>query len=215
MRTALIVGILGLFAVNVCSAEDVHQWGRFRGSLESAQDHKDPVRDVTLEVEFTGPGGKKSTRLGFWDGGRTWRVRFSPDQTGKWIWRSRCRQDSGLNGERGEFRCIAYTGDNLLYRHGPIRVSQNGRHLAHVNGTPFFWLVDTVWNGALLSSKPDWDRYLDNRVSKKFTGIQFVTTQWRTAYTDAEGMVAYTGFEKIKINPAFFQRMDDRIDTGC
>lgn len=213
-KTVLILVAVFLFAALApAQSQTVQEWGRFETAFESSRDHKDPLRDVTLEVEFTSPDGRKSTRSAFWDGGRTWRVRFSPDRTGKWTWHSRCRQDSALDKRQGRFRCAAYTGTNPLYKHGAIRVSENRRHLARADGTPFFWLVDTAWNGALRSSKKDWNRYLDNRVSKKFTGIQFVTTQWRTAYTDADGMVAYTGFEKIKINPSFFQRMDQRIDA--
>jgi len=213
MRTVRIAVIVGLFAAHACTGEEIHQWGRFETVLQSGQSHEDPARDVTLEVEFTSPDEKKTTRLGYWDGGRTWRVRFSPDQIGTWRWRSSCREDEHLAGKRGEFVCTAYTGDNPLYKYGAVRLSRKGRYLAHADGTPFFWLVDTAWNGALLSSERDWDIYLDNRVSKKFTGIQFVTTQWRTAYTDADGMVAYTGFEKIKINPAFFHRLDKRVDA--
>jgi hypothetical protein len=50
-------------------------------------------------------------------------------------------------------------------------------------------------------------------VAKKFTAIQFVTTQWRSAPGNLEGEVAFTGKERIQINPAFFKRMDERIDA--
>ena len=47
-----------------------------------------------------------------------------------------------------------------------LRVSKNGRYLAHADSTPFFWLGDTAWNGALLSSKSDWEIYLNDRAKK-------------------------------------------------
>jgi len=47
-------------------------------------------------------------------------------------------------------------------------VAKGGRHLEHADGTPFFWLADTAWNGALLSTAGDWKRYLDDRATKHF-----------------------------------------------
>ncbi|HWV55987.1 MAG TPA: DUF4038 domain-containing protein, partial [Longimicrobiales bacterium] len=92
-------------------------------------------------------------------------------------------------------------------------VASSGTHLEHADGTPFFWLVDTSWNGPLLSDSADWELYLRDRRDKLFTGIQFVTTHWRTAPTNAEGLVAYTGHDDIRIDPEFFRRLDARIDA--
>ena len=115
--------------------------------------------------------------------------------------------------KRGSFNCRKVKTENPLLLHGAIRVASSGTHLEHADGTPFFWLADTAWNGALKSTKEDWNTFLDDRVAKKFTAIQFVTTQWRSAPTNLENEVAFTGTEKIQINPAFFKRMDERVDA--
>ncbi|MGB9605688.1 MAG: DUF4038 domain-containing protein, partial [Bryobacteraceae bacterium] len=78
-------------------------------------------------------------------------------------------------------------------------------------GKPWFWLGDTAWNGALLSTDEEWDRYLRDRVAKGFTLVQLVLTQWRAGRSDERGQVGFTGTDRIQINPAFFQRMDGRI----
>jgi len=201
----------GTEGATAASPRSVQLWERWEGTF-TAGENAEP--ETELAAELTAPGGKKHIVPGFWDGGKIWRVRFMPSDEGKWQYRTMSKPAvAGLNGKTGSFQCRRGKATTRFLKHGPTRVSANGHYLEHADGTPFFWLVDTAWNGALLSSKEDWDRYLDNRVSKKFTGIQFVTTQWRTAYTDAEGMVAYTGFDKIKINPAFYQRMDERIDA--
>src|SRR2546423_5138661 len=95
-------------------------------------------------------------------------------------------------------------------RHGPVRVSPEGHYLAHADGTPFFYLADTAWNGALLSSEADWGEYLADRAAKGFTAIQFiVTAPWTAALADAEGRVAFDGRgEPVK---AFFERMEARV----
>src|SRR5439155_18327833 len=77
-----------------------------------------------------------------------------------------------------------------------------------------FWLGDTCWNGALLASKSDWEAYLKDRADKRFSVIQLVlTAPWRTAPADELSEVAFTGKEKVEINPKFFQRMDERINA--
>jgi hypothetical protein len=137
-----------------------------------------------------------------------------PDELGQWRFKTSSKPARvGLDGQRGQFQCEAASGKTRFERHGAISVSANGHHFQHADGTPFLWLVDTAWNGALKSSREDWNRYLDNRATKGFTGVQFVVTQWRTAYTNAEGQVAYTGYERIKIHPEFFRRIDERVEA--
>jgi hypothetical protein len=117
------------------------------------------------------------------------------------------------DGMRGEFRCTDNTGETRFDRHGPVRVSEDHRYLAHADGTPFFWLGDTAWNGPLLASPADWDAYLADRAAKRFSVIQFVmAAPWRTADTDAEGQVAYSGRDPVSIHPEFFQRMDHFVE---
>jgi hypothetical protein len=212
---ALVVGVLLLWCLQAAARSDIPQWTRFAAQFTSAAEYDNPVQDVQVEVEFTSASGKSQTVLAFWDGGKVWKVRFSPADTGKWTYRTRCSReaDTGLNNQAGEFICVPYTGTNLLYRHGALRVSDNRRYLVHADGTPFFWLSDTAWNGALKSDAQSWARYLTDRASKGFTGVQFVTTQWLAAAGNADLRLAYLGRERIWIDPVFYQWMDERIDA--
>jgi hypothetical protein len=98
-------------------------------------------------------------------------------------------------------------------RHGPVRVSAERTHLTHADGTPFFFLADTAWNGALLSTDRDWETYLDDRAAKGFTAIQFIThAPWTAALTNLEGLTAFTDQSPRSINPAFFDRIERRIE---
>ncbi|MHC5035621.1 MAG: apiosidase-like domain-containing protein, partial [Planctomycetota bacterium] len=106
---------------------------------------------------------------------------------------------------------MPYEGTTPLYVHGPVGLSVDRRHFAHADGTPFFWLGDTAWNGALKSRGEDWDDYLAMRRSQGFTAVQFVCTQWRAAATDHRGEKAYEVDGRLRINPAFFQRLDARV----
>lgn len=199
----------------VTQQSEADQWTRFEAQFTSSVEYENPVQDVRVEAEFTAPSGKKRTVVAFWDGGKVWRVRFSPDKTGEWTYRTSCSDESngGLHARTGEFSCGPYTGDNPLYRHGEIRLSKNRRYLVHADGTPFFWLADTGWNAALLSDDEGWHTYLQDRVNKRFTVIQFVMTQWRTASGDVDGRPAFTGKDRIRVNPEFFRRMDRKYNA--
>lgn len=191
------------------------QWMVRETAFITEKTYDNPLRDARVEVSFESPSGGARTVLAFWDGGDVWKARFSPDEPGEWSYRSECSNpdDGGLHGRTGTFTCVPYTGSNPLYKHGALRLSENRRHMVHADGTPFFWMADTVWNGALLSDQAGWIRFLQDRIQKKFTAIQFVMTQWRAAEADAQGQLAFTGVDEVRVNPEFFQRMDHRVQA--
>lgn len=207
------IATLGFASAAVAEGETL-MWTRFEAEFASTADYENPVQDVELQVTFKSPSGKETTVLGFWDGGKAWRVRFSPDEKGEWKYATQAsnESDKGLHGQAGAFACLPYSGQNPLYQHGAIRLSKNRRYLVHTDGTAFFWLADTAWNGALKATDADWKTFLLDRAAKRFTGVQFVISQWRAGPTDREGQVAFTGKEKVAVNPAFFQRMDRYFD---
>src|SRR5690606_29812541 len=129
----------------------------------------------------------------FWDGGRIWRFRVDADEPGVWAYLLKTFDGSqrGWLGSHSEFRIQAYAGSNPLYRHGPLRVSQGGTHFIHRDGTPFFWLADTAWNGLLKADPADWNRYLACRREQGFTAVQCVMTHWRACPVDASGEPAF------------------------
>ncbi|MBI4626254.1 MAG: DUF5060 domain-containing protein [Verrucomicrobia bacterium] len=101
-------------------------WVSWEQSLTSDRDYANPYRDVTLRVTFAGPDGRSFTGYGFWDGGRTFKVRAAFPTPGVWTWRMTCSEttDIGLHGRSGRVTVTPYTGANLLYRHGFIKVSR-------------------------------------------------------------------------------------------
>ena len=186
------------------------QWGVFERAFESGEDHADPFRDVEAAVRFEAPSGRTRQVEAFWDGGRTWRVRFSPDEPGTWRYRTSCAVDAVLEGREGTFECGGPAGERLGAR-GPIRLADDLRHFEHADGTAFFYLADTAWNGVLRASAEQWARYLSRRAEQGFSAVQFVCTHWRACAADPVGDVAWEGVEDIRLNPAFFARMDAKV----
>jgi len=218
--------LLLLLAVSCCVAQavspaarqaeglphrEVFRHGRFEVTLTSVKDYTNPLTEE-IKVEFTGPGGRREEVLAFWDGGRNWRVRFSPEQTGAWRYKvvPADPSDAGLS-RGGGFQVTPYRGKNELCQRGAPRLAANRRHFALADGTPWFWLADTAWNGALLSTREEWEKYLADRAAKGFSAIQFVMTQWRAGRQDEAGRVAFTGLDRVAVVPEFFQRMDERL----
>jgi hypothetical protein len=194
-------------------ARTVECWGRAEITLASRQSYANPLQDQHLTATFTAPDGRELKVDGFWDGGTTWRVRFMPDELGQWIWRTESG-DKGLHARQGRFVCIPATGKDRFSQHGPVRVSTNRRHLEHADGTPFFWLADTCWNGALLATPEEWSFYIGERTRQQFTAVQWVATQWRAAPEgDLLKRRAFTGSEQIAVNVEFFQQLDAKADA--
>lgn len=193
--------------------ESVPRWTAHELTFESERTWDDPFWDVDLTVELTAPSGAVTTIDGFWDGGATWRARVRPDEIGAWHWRSVVNPtgDTGLEGRSGSFACVPYKGPNPVYRHGPVRVADDGRSFAHADGTPFLWLGDTVWNGLIRSDAAGWDDYLCTRRAQGFSVIQFFSTHWRALASDPEGEPAYTEDGRFSVNPRFYQRLDPKV----
>lgn len=214
VATALFLSTAAVLSAWAAERE-VPKWGRFEASFQSSVTYDNPVQKAALTVAFTPPKGDPIKVPGFWDGAQTWKVRFTPNQVGPWSFTTTCSDtaNSSLHKQTGSFACTEAKGSTRFEQHGPIRVSSDGYYLQHDDGTPFFYLGDTAWNGALLSTADDWAFYLKERSRQKFSAVQWVATQWRAAPEgDLNKHLAYTGREKIEINPKFFQRLDAKAE---
>jgi hypothetical protein len=187
----------------------------------SEKDRDDPFNTVSLDVEFRTPSGQLVTVPAFWAGGKTWKVRYASAEPGAHRYLTHCAdvQDQGLLQKTGEVKVVPYTGDNPLYRHGPIRVAPDRRHLQHVDGTPFFWLGDTWWMGLCERLHwPDEFRTLTHdRKGKGFTVVQIVAGLYPDMPAfDPRGRneAGFPWDEKYnRIRPEYFDRADERIQS--
>jgi len=217
MKKILLVltTILSVSTALTAQLPDALKWHKYELNFSSTVTYENPVQEVrALEITFTSPTGLKKTINGFWDGGTAWKARFMPFETGTWSFETTCSdaKNSGLNGQKGTFICKLGSDQKDIYLHGPVINPEGTYHLTHADGTPFFWLACTAWNGALKSTDEEWDRYLQHRVANSYSAIQFVTTQWRGCEKSSEGLVAFEGSGRIKINPEFFRLIDKKID---
>ncbi len=212
--TALAI-IFFAFATLYAQLPDAIKWHKYELIFQSSVSYENPIQDVrTFEVTFTSPTGIEKTINGFWDGGVIWKARFMPGEEGKWSFITYCsdKKNKGLHEKEGTFICNIEESEKDIYKHGPIINPAGTYYLTHKDGTPFFWLACTAWNGAMKSTDAEWDKYLQHRVSHNYSVIQFVTTEFRGCDKNSEGLVAIQGSGRISINPEFFRRIDRKID---
>ncbi len=214
----IISSILFVLVFNsMLSAEDATQWMKYELNFKSGKSYTDPVYDVKdFKITFTAPSGRERIVRGFWDGGTTWKARFCPDEQGAWSWKSQCtdNKNEGLHALQGTFECKNNSRSEAIFQKGSLMHPVGKYYLAYNDGTPFFWLACTAWNGALKSTGEEWEYYLNHRVKNNYNVIQLVTTEWRGCDKNAEGLTAIEGTGHIQINPEFFKRMDRKIDEA-
>lgn len=167
------------------STYTVENWRMVEIPLTSTVTYTNPFLDVSITATFTGPNGEVITRPGFWDGGLSWKVRFAPTAVGAWSYTitSSDTTNTGLHNHSGTITCSAYTGTLDIYKHGFLRKSDDSRHLANADGTPFFWLGDTHWSFEKESFDTsnsneftsEFKGMVDKRVAQKFTVYQSTT----------------------------------------
>ena len=210
---ALLAGMGGLLtpghAAKASAAVATAQ--RWEHALESTNDYRNPFKDVTVAVTYTGPGGRVLRSLGFWDGGTSFKLRCAFPTPGTWSWHTSCSNptDTGLHGRHGEIQVTAYDGPNPLYRHGFLRVSDNRRSLAHADGTPFLWIGDTHWAATTLLSERGFRRWVDDRAAKAFTVLQTNIARCKASPLDAEGNAPW---EADRWNVTFMRKLDREFD---
>ncbi|MCX7846504.1 MAG: DUF4038 domain-containing protein [bacterium] len=202
------------------------QWESVELTLNAEREYGAPYTDVEVFMKFTGPGGQELVRPAFWDGGRTWKVRFaSPTRSGQWRWESVAseRNDGGLHGRSGVLEAVPYKGENKLVRHGLLRMSAGKRNVIHHDGTPFFMVGDTPWALPWRATVEGAEEYACDREAKGFNAALLMSVQ---PDRDARGPRSRSevggfdvGFEDLaeghlnKLRVEYFQYLDRLVEV--
>lgn len=67
----------------------IPRFGIFERAFQQSGSYERPYVQLEATAAFVGPDGRARAIPLFWDGERTWRVRFSPDLVGHWTWATR------------------------------------------------------------------------------------------------------------------------------
>ncbi len=118
----------------------------------SSKEYTDPVYTVDTDVVFYNKAsGRALSVSAFFDGGKSWKVRFAPPSAGEWEFYTKCSdtENSGLHHRAGVISCSEYSGELDIYKHGFVKTEPGKSYFVYDDGTPFFYLGDTHWTLAL------------------------------------------------------------------
>jgi Domain of unknown function (DUF5060) len=99
------------------TAVQISQWSTYDMALTATGQYDSPL-SVDLTGVFNGPDGQAVMVKGFWDGGQTYRIRFTPTREGTWTFMT-VSDDPGLDGRLGSITCLKATDGT----HGFVRES--------------------------------------------------------------------------------------------
>jgi hypothetical protein len=184
-----------------------------------------PYRDLEIKVTYRNTSTNETfSSFGFWDGDLTaakrkaFKIRGA-FPAGTWRWSTSCRlrptppahsatlpncaADTGLNLAESPAREITSQGviigdGNELYNRGFLKKATGAspRHMAHGDGSPFYWLGDTAWAASMRASTAgDFETYLSNRAFRSqvdpsyppFTVIQMAPAPMWAGQKDGAG----------------------------
>jgi hypothetical protein len=152
-------------------------WNIYEISLTSESNVDIPFRDIEAGATFTGPKGIKIVRPAFWDGDKSWKIRFAPTLEGEWsyvTWSTQ-NQDNGLNGKTGVITAVPYEGTIATFKHG-FPKSTTKHYLAYQDNTPFFWMgndMTMIDVGRLTeTNKYDWNPKPNHSDSQVYGAIE-------------------------------------------
>ncbi len=188
--------------------------------LVSGKTYKNPFVEIELNAVVTQPDGNKLRVPMFWAGGNRWCLRYASTTVGVHTFRTECSDNTNakLHGVEGKIKVSAYKGKNSLYRHGQLKVSENGRHFEHADGIPFLWLGDTWWKN--LCKRMTWEGFQElaaDRKKKGFSVIQIVCGPYPDEGPfeprwENEGGMPYKTRDFTVLNPEYFNYADRRLE---
>ncbi len=212
----------GRSAVAEDVVKDAPQWQEIEIEFTIERKPTNPYTDVEAWVDFTHEDGQTLRRPMFWDGGRTFRVRFASTRAaGTWNWTASDRDgDSGIQGRTGTLTAVPTESRNstVFAKHGFWSIPPGGRNLIHADGTARLLCADTPWALPWRATVDQVAIYAKDRRNKGFNAALLMTVQPDRRATGPRSRTEDGGFdvgfedlpkaELRLLNPEYFQMFD-------
>ena len=158
----------------------IYPWREVEIALESTQEYTNPYMDLDVWADFTHESGVMLRRPAFWDGERSWKIRFAtPFDYGRWTWHSHCSlSDAGLSDQQGALDCLpAIAAITPFEQHGFWRMSAGRRNLIHADGRSALLVADTAWALPWRATEEQCHIYAADRQVKGFNAVLLMSIQ--------------------------------------
>jgi len=199
-------------------------WREVELTLTAHGQYANPYTDVDVWADFTHRDGTVLRRPAFYDGGDTWKIRFTSPVTGRWTWSSDASvDDGGLRGRTGAVEVATPPRqDNRFYERGFWKMSPGGRSLVHADDSPAILVGDTAWALPWRATAEDVSHYAADRHGKGFNAVLLMSVQPDMGAVGPRDRTADQGFDVgfedlptghiNELNPGYFQYLDELVD---
>jgi hypothetical protein len=188
--------------------DQVEQWGIFEAVYHGPADAYTST-DVQFGATFQHLG--KSVAVdGFYDGDGAYRVRFMPDTTGLWTYRTTSNQPV-LDAKTGTFQVTGRGEKN----HGPVRVSDQ-YHFVYADGTPYRQLGTTCYAWTSQTQQLE-EQTLETLSAAPFNKLRMcVFPKWFNYNHVEPPRYPFSGqapnrWDFNRFNPEYFQHFEQRV----
>lgn len=185
----------------------------FEVVVSSTAGYDNSYLEANVTGVFTSPTGRVLRLKGFWDGGPTWRIRFSPNELGAWTYHTESADANFITS--GSFQAVSSTPAKA----GFVRVSQPRPYqFERSDGSPFLLMGDTNWDGMSfgVGFETRFKPYINQRRAQNFNAYHTIVVHNRYDYQNNEGGAPFSMFndetrDYDQLNPNFFKWVDKRV----
>jgi hypothetical protein len=188
-------------------APPVARWSVHEITLTAGRSYANPYAEAAVTATFLGPGGEHRTVAGFWDGGQTFRLRFTPTAQGVWSYSTRS-DDPGLNGKTGVIRVgPAREGSRGFLR----RDNAHPRHFVWDDGSRYFMLGTTLYEiMANAMASDNWKAAIDGAAKYGITKARIRLWASPSGGKPYPPVSPYAA-DRDHLNLAYWRKMDEVI----
>lgn len=215
-RILLVVFSL-LLTFTALAQQKVEQWGRFELVLKH-EARGNAQMTVALRAVFSNADTSFKVS-GFYDGDNTFRVRFMPQETGTWTYKT-VSNVPALNNQKGSFECLKASAPN----HGMVKVANtfdfsyaDGKNYYPFGTTAYAWthMSQAVQEQTLVSLRnSDFNKVRMCVFPKNYNLVkeepELFPFMVKSMTKDANGKETRV-WDYERFNPAFFQHLEKRI----
>ncbi len=212
MKLLRVLTLCGL-SLLACAAAHAQAavWSVYEITLTAARDYDNPYTEAAVTAVFTGPGSRRLTVPGYWDGDRTWRLRFTPVAGGRWQYET-VSDDAGLGGQTGAVDAGPPDPD----ARGFVRVdAEHPYHFVYDNGERYFMLGTTYYEIlANAEAEAGWQRALRGSAGYGINKVRFNVGEGSSDARGADFPDAspYVEGDHDRLDLVHFRRLDGVVE---
>ena len=205
LSIVLILILVRWFSTDVYAQTKVEKWGYFEVELRAAVTGN-PFTDVRLEAIFYNDTDTFQIN-GFYDGEDSYKIRFMPQQKGRWDYVTRSN-NAALDSKKGSFLCVSPKAGNR----GSI-VVKDTFYFSYKDSTPFYPLGTTAY-GWVQQDESTRANSLKSLKNSPFNKVRFMILPHAPSGKELT-QYPYEGSGKewnfTRFNPEYFRKYEQYI----